>query len=637
MAESEPRPPKLDGIEVMGLLGTGVTSRVYLANQDRFNRPVAVKVLESGTVGSGTTELLRDEARFLAVLSAHPNILTLYDAGVTSDGLTYLVTEFLPAGSYAQRVRSEGLLEWGDVVRVGIKLAGALETSHLHGVVHGDVKPDNVLIGRVGQPLLGDFGVAVLLTRLQVAEQALLTPLHAAPELFGGAPGSVLADVYALGSTLQTLLTGQSPAGSASDSPAAIVARMGRGERLSLDAAEAPSDLAELLERLTATDPSARPASAAEMGMELQEIQRRHGLGPTEMDVMSELPATGEASVDPGWFTANPAEVTAPPPDPDRPSDSHRVLEAALVPDPALAPDPTPVPDPTRDENQRTASPRRKGLLVAAGAMLSLSMIALFVWSQIGGDSSAPTGSDAAPEVDQDADGGADRSVSVPQSDVAGIQPGVVFGHPDLADTSARLASTLSEESIIFGQLPGLPVPRPYYGVALHSLPATFHYQAYNTRLPETCSGMMSRGITVVGLWERMSLWPGGVMLVAVAEAKDEVAAHELATVISLEVGVDPDACHGIGVYNVSDYSDYGVEHRDIETRLSEDVTYNVWRQQDLTVGAQTWPESTRLVAEVDQFVIDISLVTEEVLPADNDRVVATIVNQIRNRLAPSD
>lgn len=653
----------------MGLLSAGVASRVYLANQERFNRPVAVKVLAPGSVACGAVELLRDEARFLAVLSAHPNILTLFDAGVSPDGCTYLVTEFLPAGSYGQLVRSDGPLEWAEVARIGVQLAGALETSHLYGVVHGDVKPDNVLIGRVGQPLLGDFGVAVLLSRSQVTENALLTPLHSAPEIFGGAPGSVPADIYGLGSTLQSLLTGSSPAGSPGDPPSAIVARVERGERVAVDAPSAPAVLVDLLGVLTATDPTERPSSAAQVGAALQEIQRSNGASPTEMYVMSEQPvAKGEGDA-PEPIGGAPAEVTAPPPgavrlqesgdpagidsgsqggfDPQR--DSSRDSAPDSAPDP-----PSNLPSDSAQSEGRSGNPARlKAALAVVAGLLAVGAITVFAWTQSRTDASGlneaekaagvdriddPTTSGSGTAEDQRGDSGEPvTSVSVPESGIGGIQPGVILGNSDLEDTSAELESTLSEEAVIFGRLPVLPVPRPYYGAILTTLPATFHYQAFNSELPETCSGMMSRPITVVGLWERTSMWPGGIMLVAVAEAENAETAHELATVLSLDVGVQPADCHGIGEFNVSDYSDYGVEHRDVEELLPEGDLYNVWSETDLTVGSQTWAYSTRMLTEVEQYVVDVSLVSGEQLAMGNDDVVGTIAEQIRGRLVPSD
>lgn len=640
MADQEPEPPQFEGIEIMGLLGTGVTSRVYLANQRRFNRPVAVKVLDQGSRTADVTASVRDEARFLALLSAHPNILTLFDAGVTEDGHTYLVTEFLPAGSYGQRLRTEGPLGWTEVVRVGVQLAGALETSHLHGVVHGDVKPDNVLVGRVGQPLLADFGVAVLLSRSQVAEQTLLTPLHAAPEIFAGEPSSIPADIYGLGSTLQSLLTGRSPAGSPTDPPAVIVARMERGERLPLEAPEAPDDLVGLLETMTAPDPAGRLGTAERVGTALQELEGRNGVHPSEMYVFSDLPSHDAAPADPSAGSA--AEATAPPPLAAVAASAANARRSAGVVGSGGA-------DRADDESRagiRGVPSPIKGALVAI-ALLMVVALGILGWTNARtGDADGGPDAVASPVV---GDGATTRrstagstgdgtdasatSVSVPESSIAGIQPGIVFGGAGSEDTSATIASKVSEEQVVFGQLPAMPVPRPYYGVVLHTLPATFHYQSYNSLLPATCRGMMSREITVVGLWERASTWPGGVLLVAVAQTENEEMAHELATVLSIEVGVDPQDCWGIGDYNVSDYSDYGVRHRDIEARLPEGAVYNVWRQEDLEVGSQTWPHSTRMITNLDTYVIDISLVTEELLPADNDRVVANIAHQVRSRL----
>ncbi len=523
------------------------------------------------------------------------------------------------ASAYELRVRSCGTT----FARVGVQLAGALETSHTHGVVHGDVKPDNVLIGRVGQALLGDFGVAVLLSRSQVTQQALLTPLHAAPELFVGAPASVATDVYGLGSTLVSLLTGNSPVGGPSDLPEVIVSRAERGERLPISRTEAPSDLVELLGALTAQDAAERPQSAARVGEALAEIQRGNGESPSEMMVMTELTPLGDLS-DSGGTRVNGPESTAPPAGGG--------------------------PISVEPESSRGL----KAILAAGAIVMTFLAAGLFLWAQSRSNSQSASGDAAAAvhdggsgTVDDGVDPGGEGSAGesdptdstapqVPRSDLAGIQPGIVYGAGDQSDTSTLLAAKLSEESVVFQDLPGAVVPFPYYGVRLQSLPATFHYQSFNPTVPGTCDGMMSRPLTVVGLWERGTTWPQGFSIAAVAQTDGTSIAHELATVISVGLGVDAADCHGFGSYNVADYDDYGVEHRDVDELVSGGAPYNVWSEHGAVAGGKTWAYSTRMVMEVGPYVVDLALATDSPLAAGNDHVVGQVASQIRSRLMSS-
>ena len=616
MADNGEAFPRIEGLEVRGLLGRGVTSSVYLATQTKFSRPVALKVLETDGMPAGPLELLADEARFTALLSAHPNIVTLYDAGVTSDGCTYLVTEYLPAGSLAQRIRSEGPLGMAEVLQIGILVAGALESSHLHGVVHGDVKPDNLLIGRSGQPQLADFGVAVMQSRSAVAEQALITPLHAAPELFSGSPASVPADIYSLGSTLVELLCGHSPVGSREEASATIVSRVERSDRLACEVDGADGELLALLATMTAEDPAGRPTSAAEVGRALMDIERRCCDERTRMLVIEDLlGGTDEAAL-----TDEPtgAATTVPPPGSGVQAEAHGT-------------DP-----PERSGRSATLAWAGTGVLLVLIALTAV----LLLRSQSGGseqgsaDGSVDTGQD--PEGEDPGDELPERSDEVPEGSVAGIQPGIRF-HPDGTDTSAELAETLADEQVIFGSVPAEVSDVPHYGIVLSSLPATFHYQGYNSLQPHLCRGMMSRELTVEGLWERSAIWPGGVLLVAVAETVDEETAYEMATVLSVELGVESEDCRGFGGFNVRDYSDYAVEHRDVEDMLPAGVDYNVWVEHDLEVGANVWGETVRLVMPVDHYVVDVSLATNSPVPAGNVQLVSAVANQLRARLRAAD
>ena len=281
------------------VLGRGASSVVYLGTQTRFGREVAVKVLDLPGQPELEETLFVNECRTLGRLTPHPNIVTVFDAGLCDDGRPYLVAEYLPGGTLAQRLEDTGPLPADEVLRIGVRLCGALQTTHLHGIIHGDLKPQNVMTGRSGEPALADFGVSRFLSTAGASTRLpALTPLYAAPELFDGSGPSPGTDIYGLGSTLFELLDGRPALGEPGDSPLLIVGRLSRGERRELDRTVVPGPLADLIEDATATDPGTRPASAQEFGDRLRALQRAAGSTVDEMVVFDDLPPA--PTVEPG-------------------------------------------------------------------------------------------------------------------------------------------------------------------------------------------------------------------------------------------------------------------------------------------------------------------------------------------------
>lgn len=192
-------PETLGPYRVLRRLGSGGMGTVYLA--EGFGRTVAVKCMR----GRGP-DLLRqflDERQSLSRLD-HPGIAGFLDGGRTAAGEPYLVMEY---------VEGIPLPEWerrGPILAARVKLvrevAEAVEYAHEHQVVHGDLKPNNVLVTASGQPKLLDFGIARLLDRKASGRSIALTPAYAAPEQIAGGPISPLTDVYGLGALLSDLI-----------------------------------------------------------------------------------------------------------------------------------------------------------------------------------------------------------------------------------------------------------------------------------------------------------------------------------------------------------------------------------------------------------------------------------------------
>lgn len=193
----------LDGaIELHEEVGEGAMSIVFRAHHRRLGREVAVKIPPATPEAK---RRLLHEATVMARLE-HPNILRMLEV-VTRDDQAYLVLPYAPGGTLASRVP----LEARRVIELGIALADALEHAHARGVIHGDLKPENVLFGADGKPLLADFGIA------RVADATATTnnrgtPYFVAPEVLGGRAPDARSDVFSLGVLLHVARHGKLPA-----------------------------------------------------------------------------------------------------------------------------------------------------------------------------------------------------------------------------------------------------------------------------------------------------------------------------------------------------------------------------------------------------------------------------------------
>lgn len=187
--ESELEPgTRLGNYDLIRQLGEGGMARVYLARQIYIERLVAIKVLRLRASGQEAEELRR-EARLLARLPAHPHIVQIYEFGFAGP-VPYLVMEYAPYGSMRSYCGGEAcLLPW-EACHYLRQAAAALQTVHHYGLVHQDVKPDNLLLVKPNHLLLSDFGIAasLRLARLRATQTLVGTAAYMAPEQFEGRP-----------------------------------------------------------------------------------------------------------------------------------------------------------------------------------------------------------------------------------------------------------------------------------------------------------------------------------------------------------------------------------------------------------------------------------------------------------------
>ncbi|NUT44706.1 MAG: protein kinase [Thermoactinospora sp.] len=284
----------IPGYQLIEPVGQGGFAVVYRAVNERLGREVAVKVLSVTNVDERALRNFRRELEVTAKLSHHPNVVAALDTGVTALGRPYIAMDLYEGGSLADRLRAHGGLPVQEVLRAGVKIAGALAAVHETGVFHGDVKPQNILLSRYGEPALADFGVARMLDVGQLSSNTLsFTPHHAAPEVLHGSPQSVASDVYALGSTLYQLLSGRPAFHDPGDSGVApLVMRVINQPLPPLRRSDVPAPLRKLLERAMAKAPADRPRDARSMAVELQGLQRALGVPVTELPELLGAPET---------------------------------------------------------------------------------------------------------------------------------------------------------------------------------------------------------------------------------------------------------------------------------------------------------------------------------------------------------
>lgn len=245
-------------------IGRGGMAHVYLARDVKRGRAVAIKMLRPELAEEDGTERFLREIEITAGL-AHPHIIPLLDSGL-ANGVPYYVTPFIEGETLADRLQREGPLPIPDAVRVAREVADALDYAHRHGVVHRDVKPENILFAD-GHALVADFGIARAAERsgaLKITAQgrAVGSPSYMSPEQSIGEDLDGRADVYSLGCVLFEMLTGRIPYEAKSSYE--MMTRHATDPIPSLRArrAETPSALEVATRRALAKKPADRFASA---------------------------------------------------------------------------------------------------------------------------------------------------------------------------------------------------------------------------------------------------------------------------------------------------------------------------------------------------------------------------------------
>jgi serine/threonine protein kinase len=249
-------------------VGRGGMGVVLQAFDSRLRRPVAIKFLSPQLAASPLARIrFTREAQAVAAIN-HPNVVMIHDIG-EHEGLPYLVMEYVDGISLAERLRQEGRLEFKSILRIGIQVAKGLAAAHSQGVIHRDVKPENILLeSGIDRVKIGDFGLAYVAAepcRLTSSGVLLGTPAYMSPEQAAGAGLDHCSDLFSLGSVLYHLCTGEQPF--PGPSVKAILTRVrSAAPRPVRDLnPEIPREFEYHISRLMAKDPLDRFASAGEL------------------------------------------------------------------------------------------------------------------------------------------------------------------------------------------------------------------------------------------------------------------------------------------------------------------------------------------------------------------------------------
>lgn len=531
---------ELPGYKVVRELGRGGMATVYLAEQTKFERQIALKVMApSLNADAGYKDRFIREAKLVAKLS-HPNIVAVFDVGEHDDQL-YMAMEYHTGGDLKARIKA-GMTPL-DAVKVTIEIARALEFAHAKGVIHRDIKPDNILFRSDGSAVLTDFGIAKQGdANTQFTQMGMVagTPKYMSPEQARGQPLHPESDLYSLGIVFYEMLTGNVPF-NADDSIALAI------KHLKDPPPPLPAPLKRFqpfLDRLLAKEPAKRYHRGGEVAQVLEQIvasgavrnlkavpavqettQVRSAISDADlaaaggsraglMAVLALLLAGGGAA---GWYFLLGPGAAMPPPEP--------VVEAEPVapppvaaPEPVVQPEPEPVPEP---EAVAVEPPPPPPAPVAAKPAVDVTALLNKANSALAADRlDAPSGDNAwdyyrlvlaADPKNKKAKDGirriADRFVQLVDESLSGgnvaqakkfLSAGerVSPGYPPLADAATRIVNYEANASApkAPAPAPAAPVPAPVVEAAPEAAPTV---DPNTVRIRLRASGLASRGTTL--------------------------------------------------------------------------------------------------------------------------------------------
>ena len=291
------QPPEIAGVSDMTLVGRGGSASVYKGQETALRRTVAVKVLHTQLREGDEQRAFRLECEHAGQVGEHPYAADVYRNGF-ADGWPFLVMRYYARGSLASTVQSAGQQPVGDTLTICASMATALQYAHNLGILHRDVKPENILRDAYGAPVLADFGIA---TGRDAASRSLrhaMTPAYAAPEVLQHGGGWPHSDVWSLAATLYALLAGHPPFYDPRQGDPQANLRALAGPLPAIGRPDVPGHVLETLSRALIGRPDTRTASARRFAEELNVSLEL--LGQPPVPILVDGPATGGLSVHPG-------------------------------------------------------------------------------------------------------------------------------------------------------------------------------------------------------------------------------------------------------------------------------------------------------------------------------------------------
>ena len=282
--------PLIEGYGALREIGRGGFSTVYEALQFEFERWVAIKVLDETITDDTAVADFERECRAMGGLSGHPNIVTVFSSAFTDDRRPCIVMELFPHGNYLQILQRTGPLGLDQLLPVSVRVAGALATAHNRGMVHGDVKPQNIFRSQYELAALGDFGIATLISHRWGSQKTRMSLYYAAPEIIerGVTAASPFADQYSLAATIYTLATGSRLyEGDGTESTRDVLVRT-LSEPPSRLGPEFPTALGDVLHKANSRRLQDRFRDLREFAEALVDVEEGLGLSPTAIRVGSD-------------------------------------------------------------------------------------------------------------------------------------------------------------------------------------------------------------------------------------------------------------------------------------------------------------------------------------------------------------
>lgn len=267
---------KLDGrYELLELIGVGGMADIYKARDITEDRVVAVKILKTEFVGSEDfIRRFRNESKAIALLS-HPNIVKIYDVGFT-DKLQFIVMEYIDGITLTEYISKQGVLKWKDVVHFVMQILKALQHAHDRGIVHRDIKPQNVMLLSDGTIKVMDFGIARFNreTDKTMSEKAIGSVHYISPEQARGDVTDERSDIYSIGIMMYEMLTGKKPFDGDSPVAIALMHMQSNAKKMSDINNSVPEGLEEITEKAMQKEPSKRYQTAGEMMKDIEEFKQ---------------------------------------------------------------------------------------------------------------------------------------------------------------------------------------------------------------------------------------------------------------------------------------------------------------------------------------------------------------------------